>query len=137
MFCSSTTRWVRHGVGPRSQRINSHAIWGKLQDERQSKPLVLLSPPSSTMGVSSTGGTHGTAVSAQGKLKDVQQVQATSCAFAALLRDGSVVTCGRADFGGDCRLVQHKLKDVQAVQASRSAFADPWRPVCRHLGRCT
>ena len=44
-------------------------------------------------------------------------------AFAALLGDGSVVTWGRPDEGGDSSAVQEQLKDVQQIQASAGAFA--------------
>ena len=39
--------------------------------------------------------------------------------FAAVLSDGSVVTWGLADFGGDSSQVQEQLKDVQQIQSSR------------------
>ena len=53
----------------------------------------------------------------------VQQVQATSEAFAAILADGSVVTWGEPDSGGDSSEVQDQLKGVQQVQANYYAFA--------------
>eukprot|EP00435_Cladocopium_sp_Y103_P054694 s1678_g17.t2 len=57
------------------------------------------------------------------QLKGVQQVQATSGAFAAILADGSVVTWGRPDHGGDSSEVQDQLKSVQQLQATDGAFA--------------
>ena len=59
----------------------------------------------------------------QDQLKGVQQVQATYCAFAAILADGSVVTWGESDYGGDSSEVQDQLKGVQQVQATYCAFA--------------
>ena len=70
----------------------------------------------------------------EGKLKSgdvltlhVNQVQikatrpnGASSAFTALLRDGSVVTWGHADCGGDSGAV---LQDVKQIQASLQAFA--------------
>ena len=53
----------------------------------------------------------------------VQQIQATSQAFAAILEDGSVVTWGPADFGGDSSAVRDQLKGVQQIQATSQAFA--------------
>ena len=44
-------------------------------------------------------------------------------AFAALLGDGSVITWGDADCGGDSTAVQEQLRDVQQIQASCAAFA--------------
>ena len=48
---------------------------------------------------------------------------ATYRAFAAILADGSVVTWGNPDYGGDSSEVQDQLKDVQQVQATYGAFA--------------
>ena len=44
-------------------------------------------------------------------------------AFAAILGDGSVVTWGHADYGGDSSAVQGQLTNVQQVQASLDACA--------------
>ena len=51
----------------------------------------------------------------------MQQIQATRSAFAAVLGDGSVVTWGKADSGGDSGAVRGQLKTVQ--QANEQAFA--------------
>ena len=59
----------------------------------------------------------------RGPLKNVQQIQACSSAFAAILADGSVVAWGAAAWGGDSRAVQDQLKNVQQIQASSTAFA--------------
>ena len=42
----------------------------------------------------------------QHQLKNVQQIQATGVAFAAILADGSVVTWGDPDFGGNSSSIQ-------------------------------
>ena len=57
------------------------------------------------------------------QLKNVQQVQATEEAFAAILEDGSVVTWGNAQFGGDGSAVRDQLKNVLQIQANNKAFA--------------
>ena len=58
------------------------------------------------------------------QLVDVQQIQASCGAFAAILGgDGSVVTWGVFGRGGDSSAVQDQLRDVQQIQASRGAFA--------------
>ena len=44
------------------------------------------------------------------QLKGVQQIQATSRGFAAILEDGSVVTWGHADYGGDSSAVRDQLE---------------------------
>ena len=54
---------------------------------------------------------------------NVQAIQATECAFAAILGNGSVVTWGGAELGGDSRAVQGQLRNVQAIQATGGAFA--------------
>jgi len=58
-------------------------------------------------------------------LKNVHQVAGTSAAnaFAALRDDGSVVTWGCSQAGGDSSHVRKRLKNVQQVHASGSAFA--------------
>ena len=57
------------------------------------------------------------------QLQNVQQLQSSSGAFAAVLGDGSVVTWGDAGTGGDASTVQDQLKNVQQIQASDKAFA--------------
>ena len=59
----------------------------------------------------------------RGKLKNVQQIQATDCAFAAILGNAFVVTWGHAGRGGDSSSVQDQPKDLQQIQASTAAFA--------------
>ena len=59
----------------------------------------------------------------QDELKNVQQIQAASVAFAALLGDGYVVTWGDADNGGCSIAVRSQLKNVQQIQANENAFA--------------
>lgn len=50
-------------------------------------------------------------------------MHATNFAFAAILSDGTVVTWGHSDLGGDSSAVQDKLRNVQQVHATHSAFA--------------
>ena len=59
----------------------------------------------------------------QDQLKGVQRVQANCYAFAAILADESVVTWGFPDSGGDSSYIQDRLKGVQQVQATNFAFA--------------
>ena len=56
-------------------------------------------------------------------LRNVQQIQASDTAFAAILGDKFVVTWGDAECGGDCSAAQDQLKNVQQIQASERAFA--------------
>ena len=58
----------------------------------------------------------------QEQLKNVQQIQATSYAVAAVLGDGSVVIWGDADYGGDSRALQDELKNVQHIQGASYVF---------------
>ena len=48
---------------------------------------------------------------------------AISAPFAAILEDGSVVTWGDADSGGDSSAVRDQLRGVQQIQATAGAFA--------------
>ena len=55
----------------------------------------------------------------------VWKVQIRGCAgaMAAVASDGSVVTWGHADRGGDSRAVQDRLKNVQQLRSNGRAFA--------------
>ena len=57
-------------------------------------------------------GAGGYSWAVRDQLKGVQQIQATSQAFAAILGDGSLVTWGNAGTGGDSSAVQDQLKSV-------------------------
>eukprot|EP00435_Cladocopium_sp_Y103_P072223 s127_g39.t1 len=65
----------------------------------------------------------GDSSAVQDQLRNVQQVQGTFGAFAAILADGSVVTWGHPSYGGDSSAVQNQLRNVQQVQGTHSAFA--------------
>ena len=73
-----------------------------------------------TWGLAGFGGDSS---SVRTQLENVQQLQATDSAFAALLADGSVVTWGRKDWGGDSSAVQDRLRSVQQLYATNYAFA--------------
>ena len=51
------------------------------------------------------------------------QVCGAHHAFAAILGDGSVVTWGSAQFGGNSRVVQDQLENVHQIHATQDAFA--------------
>ena len=66
----------------------------------------------------------------------MQQIQASRSgsgdglyvgAFAAILADGSVVTWGDSDSGGDSSAVQKQLKNVQQIQASAQSLPSTGR----------
>ena len=59
----------------------------------------------------------------QDQLKNVQKIQASSGAFASIRADGSVVTWGKPEEGGDSSAMQELLKDVQQAQAAHGTFA--------------
>ena len=63
----------------------------------------------------------------QQQLKNVQHIQVCrnmfGAAFAAILANGSVVTWGDVDYGGDSSAVQDQLTNVKQIQASCGAFA--------------
>ena len=73
-----------------------------------------------TWGDARSGG-DSTAV--QGQLRDVQQIQASDGAFAAIRSDGSVVTWGNAAFGGDSSTVLEQLRDAHQIQTVNSDCA--------------
>merc|ERR1712224_775849 len=52
-----------------------------------------------------------------------ETIFSTRYSFAALKTNGSVVTWGDANFGGDCSEVDHKLINVQSVVSNGFAFA--------------
>ena len=52
----------------------------------------------------------------------MQHIQATHASFAAILADGSVVTCGHPKYGGDSSAVQDQRRDVQHIQGTVGAF---------------
>ena len=71
----------------------------------------------------------GDSSAVQDHLKNVQQVQGTMGAFAAILADGSVVTWGDRNSGGDSSAVQDQLQEFQQ-QGTRMAChqTDPSLP---------
>ena len=69
------------------------------------------------------GASSGDSSAVRDQLRNVQQIQASNGACAAILGDGSVVTWGHEDDGGDSSAVQDELQNVQQIQANRCAFA--------------
>ena len=51
----------------------------------------------------------------QDQLRNVQQICCTGFAFAVILEDGTVVTWGRPDFGGDSSGVQDQVRNAQQI----------------------
>ena len=70
----------------------------------------------------------------QTQLENVQQIQASERAFAAILDDGSVVTWGSAECGADSSTVQTHLENVQQIESLVLLFLHPGRRNRRHLG---
>jgi alpha-tubulin suppressor-like RCC1 family protein len=57
-------------------------------------------------------------------LRNVKLIQCTAAgAFAVGLADGSVITWGNPNEGGDCSAVQDQLRNVQQIQATARSFA--------------
>eukprot|EP00439_Symbiodinium_sp_Y106_P053264 s2914_g7.t1 len=94
----------------------------------RSKPLLKLLGDESvvTWGDAAHGGDSR---EVQDQLMNVQQIQSSHAAFAAMLGDGSVVTWGDAASGGDSSKVQDQLKNVQHVQASGDTFGDAFAAI--------
>jgi hypothetical protein len=61
------------------------------------------------------------------------RVAATDWAFALWCRDGSGVTWGHLNLGGDSSEIQDQLRNVSEVQATESAFA--CRRICHYMGK--
>lgn len=59
----------------------------------------------------------------QDQLQGVQQITASSGAFAALLETGAVVTWGNPQYGSDSSKVKDQLEHVVEIHAADSAFA--------------
>ncbi|CAE7208500.1 unnamed protein product, partial [Symbiodinium sp. CCMP2456] len=51
------------------------------------------------------------------------QIRSTMHAFAAIRKDGTVVTWGRVDAGGDSSAVQTQLTGVREIASTGYAFA--------------
>ena len=63
----------------------------------------------------------------QEQLKNVQQIQASHQAFAAIRGDGSVVTWGSANYGGDSSAVQDQLARCATDPSFNGRiFCNPW-----------
>ena len=56
------------------------------------------------------------------RLKQVKQISASRCAFAALREDGEVVSWGDPKFGGDSSEVQEQLRNVEQIHSTMAAF---------------
>ena len=65
----------------------------------------------------------GDSSAVQHQLRNVQSIQATQTAFAAICSDKSVVAWGFANSCGDSSAVQHQPRNVQSIQATQTAFA--------------
>ena len=65
----------------------------------------------------------GDSIAVLEQLKNVQQIQASSGAFADILGEGCLVSWGDAHWGGDSSGVKDQLKTVQQIQACRKALA--------------
>ena len=76
-----------------------------------------------TWGPWGGSGSGGDSTAVQDRLIAVKAIQASDCAFAAILGDGTVVTWGSELGGGDSKAVQDQLQHVQALQATELAFA--------------
>ena len=72
------------------------------------------------MGNKSYGGDSG---SVQNAFLGVDKLYATYYAFAAVLKDGTVVMWGDEDYGGDSSSVQNVLLGVDKIYSTKRAFA--------------
>ena len=63
----------------------------------------------------------------QNQLSNAQQIQASNMAFAAVLRNGSVVTWGSDQCNGGSGAVQSQLDSLQQIQASEITRKTHWK----------
>ena len=100
--------------------------WRPSHEKQRSLPPTGPSPfGASERTASSPGGSPdcgGNSSPARGLLRNLQEIRGNESAFAAL-GDGSVVTWGEEEGGGDSSLVQDQLRGVLQIQATNSAFA--------------
>ena len=71
------------------------------------------------------------------QLRNVEHIQATLAAFAAILESGSIVTWGDPEYGGDSSQVQEQLRNVQHIQSTSGQFGGAFADRCadRNLRR--
>lgn len=82
---------------------------------------ILLDGSVKTWGFSHLG---GSCEAVQDELVEVQELQSTSAAFAALLKDGGrVVAWGNSRCGGTVDRDISELRNVRCLQATKRAFA--------------
>ncbi|OLQ12887.1 hypothetical protein AK812_SmicGene3149 [Symbiodinium microadriaticum] len=75
-------------------------------------------------GLSSASEEYGSDnLDVRSQLTDVVQIASTDYAFAAIRKDGSVVTWGDYDYGGDSSAVKDQLQKVRSISSTSEAFA--------------
>ncbi|CAE7403268.1 gacGG [Symbiodinium sp. CCMP2592] len=89
---------------------------------RGTKYIIGMDKSSTTFPLDTVRDLGGDSSAVQVQLQDVRQIQACSGAFAAIRRDGSVVTWGHPPCGGDSSSVQSQLQDVWSIQSTGTAF---------------
>ncbi|MCY4044955.1 MAG: hypothetical protein OXE99_07730 [Cellvibrionales bacterium] len=116
---------------------NQDAVgWNKdgKQDDSRYQDIVETAHADSTIAVVKSDGTvnvwgawQTTSLadisSIQSQLVNVESISSTHYAFAALKRNGSVITWGDADKGGDATSVQSQLSNISQIVGTREAFA--------------
>ena len=127
-ICCHSGRWFRGDMGQaRIWWLQLELCSPKLAEERAAdsgiKCCICCHPGRWLRGDMGPFICGGDSSAVQDQLKNVQQIQATPGAFAAILQDGSCVTWGNAYHGGDSSAVQHQLKSVHQIQATWEAFA--------------
>eukprot|EP00435_Cladocopium_sp_Y103_P022051 s1828_g5.t1 len=91
-----------------------------------SRDLVALAKTAQSLGFAllrADGELYSWGGGASRRLSDVRHVAASECSYAAILRDGGLVTWGSSHFGGDSREVQDQVRGVVHIQSSCCAFA--------------
>lgn len=103
-----------------SQGVEIPNVW-KVKAAEGAFAAILLDGSVKTWGFSHLG---GSCEAVQDELVEVQELQSTSAAFAALLKDGGrVVAWGNSRCGGTVDRDISELRNVRCLQATKRAFA--------------
>lgn len=104
--------WYVEGVTDPVSPTNTYTI----ADAYRTSKITIVATPKSELG---SGETRYVAY----KVNQVEEIVGNTYAFAALKTDGSVVTWGTDEFGGNSSAVQSQLLEVKSIVATERAFS--------------
>ena len=56
------------------------------------------------------------------QLESIKEIYSNNYAFAALTKNGNVITWGNPDYGGDSSRIQNKLINIQNIYSNHNSF---------------